>query len=137
MEHPKQLIAKTPIHHIFVVFQIFNTMKFYHNPRCNKSRQTLQMILDAGKEVEVVEYLKNVPDEKELKNIIAILGISAEQLLRKNEQIFNEKYKGKTFTDDEWIKIMTEHPVLIERPIVVDGNRAVLGRPPENVLKLL
>lgn len=85
----------------------------------------------------MVEYLKNVPDEKELKNIIAILGISAEQLLRKNEQIFNEKYKGKTFTDDEWIKIMTEHPVLIERPIVVDGNRAVLGRPPENVLKLL
>lgn len=112
-------------------------MKIYHNPRCSKSRQTLQLILDAGKKVEVVEYLKDVPGEEELRNIIALLGIAAEQLLRKSEQIFNEKYKGKILTDDEWIKVMSEHPVLIERPIVIDGKRAVLGRPPESVLKLL
>ena len=112
-------------------------MKIYHNPRCSKSRQTLQLILDAGKKVEVVEYLKEVPGEEELKNIIDLLGIPAEQLLRKSEQIFKEKYKGKILTDDEWIKVMVEHPVLIERPIVIDGKKAVLGRPPENVLKLL
>jgi arsenate reductase len=112
-------------------------MKIYHNPRCSKSRQTLQFIRDAGKKIEVVEYLKDVPGEEELRNIIAMLGIPAEQLLRKNEQIFKERYKGKIFSDDEWIKIMVEHPLLIERPIVIDGKRAVLGRPPENVMKLL
>jgi arsenate reductase (glutaredoxin) len=112
-------------------------MKIYHNPRCSKSRQTLQLILDAGKKVEVVEYLKDVPDEVELRNIVALLGIPAEQLLRKSEQIFKEKFKGKILADDEWIKVMSEHPVLIERPIVIDGKRAILGRPPENVLKLL
>ena len=112
-------------------------MKIYHNPRCSKSRQTLQMIADAGKDIEIIEYLKDVPTEDELKSIIKLLGIAPDQLLRKGEAIFKEKFKGKTFTDDEWIKIMIEHPKLIERPIVIDGEKAVLGRPPANVLSLL
>ncbi len=112
-------------------------MKIYHNPRCSKSRQTLQIIQETKKDVEVVEYLTNTPSKEELENIIELLGISPEQLLRKGEAIFKEKYKGKSLSDDEWIDIMIENPKLIERPIVVDGDKAILGRPPENVLKLL
>ncbi len=112
-------------------------MKIYHNPRCSKSRQTLQLINDAKKEVEIIEYLKTPPTFKELKSIIKMLGISPEQLLRKNEAVFKEQYKGKSFSDDEWINIMVAYPKLIERPIVIEGDKAVLGRPPENVLNLI
>ena len=112
-------------------------MKIYHNPRCRKSRETLQIIQDKGIQPEIVEYLNEVPSEKELTELINQLGISAEQLLRKGEAVYKEKYKGKTLSDSEWIKAMIETPKLIERPIVVKGNKAVLGRPPENVLELL
>lgn len=112
-------------------------MKIYHNPRCSKSRQTLQLINEADKNVEIVEYLNTPPTAEELKYVIDLLGITPEQLLRKGEAIFKEKYKGKSYTDKQWIDIMIEHPKLIERPIVVDGDKAVLGRPPENVLSLL
>jgi len=112
-------------------------MKIYHNPRCSKSRQTLQIINNSGKDVEIVEYLKAPPTAEELKSILNLLGISPDQLLRKNEAIFKEQFKGKSFTDEEWIQIMIENPKLIERPIVVDAKKAVLGRPPENVNLLL
>jgi arsenate reductase len=112
-------------------------MKIYHNPRCRKSRETLQLIQDAGKEVEVIEYLKTPPTAGELKSIIEKLGITPEQLIRKNEAIFKESFKGKSYSDDEWIGIMIDNPKLIERPIVVFGDQAVLGRPPQNVSSLL
>lgn len=112
-------------------------MKIYHNPRCSKSRQTLNLINESGKEIEIVEYLNTPPTIEELKSIIDLLGISPEQLLRKNEAIFKEQFKGKSYSDDEWIQIMIDNPKLIERPIVVDGKKAVLGRPPENVIILL
>ncbi len=112
-------------------------MKIYHNPRCSKSRQGLKILQDAGKEVEIVEYLKTPPTVDELKDIVKKLGMPAEKLIRKNEAIFKENFKGKSFSDDEWIKIMVENPKLIERPIVVGGDKAVLGRPPENVRELL
>lgn len=112
-------------------------MKIYHNPRCRKSRETLQIINDAKVEVEIVEYLKNIPTAEELSDLINLLGITPEKLLRKTEAIFKEKYKGKTLTDQEWITAMIENPKLIERPIVVKGKQAVLGRPPENVETLL
>jgi arsenate reductase len=112
-------------------------MQIYHNPRCGKSRQTLALIQDSGKPVEIIEYLKNTPTENELRRIIALLKISPEDLIRKQEELFTEAYKGKTYTDDEWIRIMADNPILIERPIVVDGKRAIIGRPPEKVLELL
>ena len=112
-------------------------MKIYHNPRCSKSRQTLQLINESGKKVEIVEYLNTPPTFEELKSIVNHLGIAPEQLLRKNEAIFKEQFKGNTFSDDEWIQIMIDYPKLIERPIVIEGQKAVLGRPPENVLDLL
>lgn len=111
-------------------------MKIYHNPRCSKSRQTLGLIEGKDKEVEVVRYLDNPPTKEELMQIVDMLGMIPEQLLRKGEAIYKENYRGKTFTDDEWLDIMCQHPKLIERPIVVSEGKAVLGRPPENVLKL-
>ena len=112
-------------------------MKIYHNPRCRKSRETLALIEQKGVAHEVVEYLKAPPSARELKNIIKMLDIDAFQLLRRGETVFKEKYKGKERSDDEWIKIMVENPVLIERPIVVKDAKAVIGRPPENVLELM
>ncbi|MCO6500335.1 MAG: arsenate reductase (glutaredoxin) [Vicingus serpentipes] len=112
-------------------------MKIYHNPRCSKSRQTLQLIQEAGADVEVIEYLNEVPTKEELKLILMQLNLKPTDLLRKGEAIYKEKFKNSDFNDDEWIKIMLEYPKLIERPIVVKGNKAVLGRPPENVLDLL
>ena len=112
-------------------------MKIYHNPRCRKSRETLAIITDAGVEPEVVEYLKTPPSEAELKAILKKLGLSPLQVIRKGEKIFKEEYKGKELSDDEWIAAMAANPILIERPIVVAGNKAVLGRPPENVNELL
>ena len=112
-------------------------MKIYHNPRCSKSRQTLQIIQDKGQDVEIVEYLNHTPSKAELKAVIGMLGMKPEEVLRKGEAIFKEEYKGKTLSDSEWIDAMVKHPKLIERPIVIKNGKAVLGRPPENVLKLM
>jgi len=112
-------------------------MKIYHNPRCRKSRETLQIIEEAGVKVEIVKYLEDVPTAAELKDLLGKLGIPAEKLLRKGEAIFKEKFKGKNLSADEWIEVMIQNPKLIERPIVVKGEKAVLGRPPQNVEELL
>lgn len=112
-------------------------MKIYHNPRCTKSRETLAILNKKGVEVEVVEYLKNTPSIAELEEIVNKLGISAEQLLRKGEALFKENYKGTNLSNDQWIEIMVKNPILIERPIVVLNDRAIIGRPPENVNDLL
>lgn len=109
-------------------------MKIYHNPRCAKSRETLALIEEKGVKPEIIEYLKELPTKDELKNILSFLGISAAQLIRKGEPVFKEKFKGKTLSEEQWIDAMIENPKLIERPIVIEGNKAVLGRPPENVL---
>jgi len=112
-------------------------MKIYHNPRCSKSRQTLQLIKDAGADVEIVEYLKTIPNKEELEMILMKLNLKPIDIVRKGEAVYKEKFKNSNFNDDEWIKIMIEYPKLIERPIVIKGNKAILGRPPENVLDLI
>ena len=112
-------------------------MKIYHNPRCRKSRETLEIIRGAGIEPEIVEYLKTPPSRQELKEILHMLGVPAEKIIRKNEEIFKQNFKGAKHADDEWVDILVKHPKLIERPIVVRGKKAVLGRPPENVESLL
>ena len=111
--------------------------KIYHNPRCSKSRQTLQILRDNGIEAEIIEYLKDVPTETELKEVLNQLNLNAVDILRKGEAIFKENYKGKELSNDEWIQAMVKYPKLIERPIVTKGNKAVLGRPPEKVLDLI
>ncbi len=112
-------------------------MKIYHNPRCSKSRETLQLIKDAGVEVEIVEYLNAIPTAEELEMLLMKLNLKPIDIIRKGEAVYKEKFKNSNFNDDEWIKIMIEYPKLIERPIVVKGNKAILGRPPLNVLDLI
>ena len=97
----------------------------------------MQLLESEGVEVEVVEYLNEVPTKEELKNILAMLGLKAEAIVRKGEPVYKEKFKGKTMTNAQWITAMVKYPKLIERPIVVKGNEAVLGRPPQNVLTLI
>ena len=109
----------------------------YHNPKCTKSRATLALLQERGIEVRIVEYLKTPPTTAELRNIVAKLGISPEQLVRKSEGVYKERYEGKTLSDGEWIEAMVRDPILMERPIVVSGERAVIGRPPEKVQSLL
>ena len=111
-------------------------MKIYHNPRCSKSRKTLAIIREKGEEVEIVEYLNNPPNKIELKEVLKKLGMKPGQIIRKGESIYKENYKGKSYTDEEWIEIMANNPILMERPIVVKGNKAIMGRPPENVIDL-
>lgn len=112
-------------------------MRIYHNPRCSKSRQTLDLIREAGIEPQIIDYLNDIPSEQELAELVEMLGISAEQLVRKGEDDYRLHFKGKALTDADWIRAMVRYPKLIERPIVVNNKKAVLGRPPENVRKLL
>jgi arsenate reductase (glutaredoxin) len=109
----------------------------YHNPKCTKSRGTLALLQERGIAPRIVEYLKTPPTAAELRAIVDKLGIEPEQLVRKGEDVYKTKYAGKTLTDAQWIEAMVREPILIERPIVVRGNRAVIGRPPENVRQLL
>ena len=112
-------------------------MKIYHNPRCSKSRQGLQILKDSSLDFEIVEYLKKAPTVNELKNILKLLNFTPIQLVRKNEAIWKENYKNKSLSDEEIIKAMCENPKLIERPIVIKGDKAVIGRPPEAIANLL
>ncbi len=112
-------------------------MKIYHNPRCSKSRQTLAILNEKNIKFEIVEYLKDNLKISEIELIIEKLKINPSELVRKNELIWKENYKGKNLSDKEIIQAMIENPKIIERPIVINGKRAVLGRPPENVLKII
>lgn len=110
----------------------------YHNPRCSKSRQTLQLMTDNGVEPEIVLYLDTPPTAAQLKKILAKLEISARQLLRKGEAAYKEGGLADSgLSESKLIAAMLAEPKLIERPIVVKGDKAVLGRPPENVLALM
>ncbi|WP_372876630.1 arsenate reductase (glutaredoxin) [Spongiibacter marinus] len=110
----------------------------YHNPRCSKSRQTKQLLEDNGITPEVVLYLEDSPSADTLRDLLAKLGISPRQLLRKGEAEYKERgLADDSLSDEALIQAMVEAPKLIERPIVVKGDQAVLGRPPENVLALL
>jgi len=113
-------------------------IQIYHNPRCSKSRQTLALIEEQGITPEIILYLENTPSEIELKAVLKKLGISARELLRKSEQDYKSlKLNDASLSDEILIGKMIDFPKLIERPIVVKGEKAILGRPPENVLKLL
>jgi arsenate reductase len=112
-------------------------MKIYHNNRCSKSRQTLDLIQKANKPVEIFNYLEEELDKNELLFIVESLQIKPFDLIRKGEAIFKSEFKGKNLTDDEWLEAMLKYPKLIERPIVINGQKVVLGRPPENVLDIL
>lgn len=115
-----------------------STWTIYHNPRCSKSRQTLQLLEEHGVKPDIVLYLETPPSKSQLKTLLGQLGIEARDLLRKGEDEYRALgLSDATLSDDKLLNAMITHPKLIERPIVVKGKRAVIGRPPENVLALL
>jgi len=112
--------------------------KIFHNPQCSKSRKTLELLLEKEVETEIVEYLKKPPDRQTLKDILKMLDLKPFDLVRTGEKLYKEldvgKYENNT---DALLKIMTQNPILIERPIVIANNKAVIGRPPELVLNII
>lgn len=135
MAHAVRFAIVTAVAAIRIKFM--SELTIYHNPACSKSRETLALIKASGLEPRIVEYLKTPPSEAELSAIVRKLGIKPLELVRRNEQIFKDKFAGRKLGDKEWIKAMIEHPILMQRPIVVRGEAAVIGRPPEDVKPLL
>jgi arsenate reductase len=114
------------------------SVTIYHNPRCSKSRATLQLLEARGVKPKVVEYLKTPPTATELKAILKELGMKPNDLIRKGEPLYAElRLKERDLSDDQLIALMVANPILIERPIVVARGKAAIGRPPENVLEIL
>jgi arsenate reductase len=114
------------------------TVTIYHNPRCSKSRQTLTLLEEKGVKPKIVDYLKEPPSAVELKRILKKLGLKPRDVMRKGESVYAELgLEDKDLKDDALIARMVENPILIERPIVVAGDKAAIGRPPEAVLKIL
>lgn len=110
----------------------------FHNPRCSKSRAAVELLESRGMEFDVVKYLEEPPSEKEIARIVKMLGITPEQLVRKGEELFKAlKLGDQELSDKEWIAILSANPKLIERPIVVHGSRAAIGRPIEKIIEIL
>ncbi len=113
-------------------------MKIYHNPRCSKSRETLKLIQAAGLEPDIVLYLQEPPSKIELNAILSKLGMSARALMRQGEDAYKDNnLADENLTESQLVEFMIKYPKLIERPIVVKGDQAIIGRPPENVTALL
>ena len=108
----------------------------YHNPRCTKSREACTLIDSKGLQVEIIEYLKTPLTEKEIRELLKKLRMNAEEIIRKKEPLFVEKFAKKKYTESEWVKILSKNPILIERPIIVSGKKAIIGRPVENINQL-
>jgi len=116
----------------------FMAYKIYHNTRCKKSRAGLQYLQEKGIEPEIIEYLKDQPfTEKSLKELLKKLNLKPQDMIRTQEKEYKQHFKGKDLTDDEWIKILVEHPKLIQRPVIVKDNKAALGDPVENIDPIL
>lgn len=110
----------------------------YHNPRCSKSRQTLQLLQERGVEPQVIEYLKSPPTVAELESLLAQLGLAPREIMRRKEAEYADNgLDDPNLSDRELLEAIARHPRLLERPIVSAGNRAAIGRPPENVLEIL
>lgn len=109
----------------------------WHNNRCSKSRDSLNLLNEKNESIELFEYLKTPPTFDQIREVLQKLNIPAIELVRKSEEVFKTNFKDKNLTEEEWIQAFVEYPVLIERPIVIKGNRAVIGRPIENVIELL
>ncbi len=109
----------------------------WHNPRCSKSRQTLALIEENGREAAILKYLETTPDADEIRTVLKKLGISARELMRTKEAIYKELDLKNIEDEEKLIQAMAENPKLIERPVVIMGDKAVLGRPPEKVIDFL
>lgn len=113
------------------------TIRMYYNPRCSKCRDAAALVTAGGYSVELIKYLETPPGEAELRDLLNKLGMKPQELIRTGENLFKEHYAGRTLSDDDYLAAMLTHPLLIERPIVVRGNKAIVARPAEKVLSLL
>lgn len=113
------------------------SVTIYHNSRCSKSNKSCALLTAQGVEYKIIEYLKTPLTQEEIQKLLSKLNMRAEDLIRKGESVFKENFKDKTLTDTECINIMVEHPILMQRPIVVKGNKAIIGRPVEKVVVFL
>ena len=111
-------------------------IEIFHNNRCSKSRCALQYLKDSKIEFKIVHYLQDLPSVEELNILIKKLGLKPIDLVRKNESIYKEQFKNGSYSDEEWLQILHEFPILIELPIVIQGNKAIIARPPELVKSL-
>src|SRR3954470_8009435 len=112
-------------------------LKVYFKPNCATCRTALSLLKNnTDEEMELIEYLVETPTQKEIKEILKMLGMEAKDLVRKKESLYKEKYEGKKISNSEWIKILSKNPILIERPIVVKDGKAIIGRPPQKILDL-
>ncbi|SDW02414.1 arsenate reductase (glutaredoxin) [Aequorivita viscosa] len=109
----------------------------YHNPRCSKSREALQLLEEKGETIEAIKYLETPPTRQELSQVIELLGIKPIELVRTQENDWKQNYKDKELSDDDVIDAMIAFPKLIERPIAIKGTQAAIGRPPSNILNIL
>ena len=112
-------------------------IQVYHNARCSKSRECLAILEKSGQDFEIVKYLENVPALEELTEIVRKLQLKPIELVRQKEKIWIENFKDKKLSDDEILKIMISNPILIERPIVINGEKAIIARPMEKIATLL
>ncbi|AWI25031.1 arsenate reductase (glutaredoxin) [Flavobacterium pallidum] len=112
-------------------------IQVYHNPQCSKSRECLAILDGSAQEYEVVKYLNQTPDEQELKTLIKKLGIKPIELVRTKEALWKEKFETRKMTNAQIIKAMVKHPILMERPIVINGDKAIIGRPVERILDII
>lgn len=121
----------------FVKYKKIKMIQIYHNGRCGKSREGLTILENSGKEFEIILYLDNVPSKKELQDIIKKLDISPIELVRQNEPVWKEKFRNLQLTDDDIIEAILSFPILMERPVVINGDKAVIGRPPEKIKAII
>ncbi len=111
-------------------------MKILHNNRCSKSRCALGILEEKGAEFQIINYLETPLSAEEIKDVLKKLGLPASAIIRKGEAAFKENFKSKELTEEEWVQAIVCYPKLMERPIIINGDKAVIGRPPENVEKL-
>ena len=114
-----------------------DALRIYHNARCSKSRSACELIAEAGVEAEIVNYLETPPTREELLDLLRKLGMKPSELLRRGEAVFVERYAGRDLSEEDCLDALLAHPILMERPIVVRGDKAVIARPPERVRELL
>lgn len=115
-----------------------DSIKIYHNPKCSKCRQTMELLAKNGHQPEIIEYLNQPPNKQELQNILQLLGLEPRQLMRTHESVYKENNLGNSsLSPEQLIDAMIKHPILIERPIVISNGKAAIGRPPETILEIL
>jgi arsenate reductase len=121
----------------FIYIRSMQKVTIYFNTECSKCNSALDILNGAHCEIEIKEYLKNPPTKAEIKEVLFKLNCSVQDIIRKKEPLFIENFSDKHLSEEEWINVLIENPILIERPIIISGNKAIIGRPPERVIELL